>query len=216
MGFPIPFSPPPVNQGHIFSYDFSKTKSRTAFDASGNGFDGTLSPKCKKSGSSLILGSDCSVSTPLTTKGRNYTLSFYIKPTSIKPGTLFSGSQSSLVAGNGSLSEVMLITNGIAYPVNYTLPLNTWTNINLVALGNATYLNATSSGASGVYEFTTTIGVYDNSFVWGNPMAIEAPIAVIGGDAFEGEIKDIVLKDGADARYADHKTPLVIGVAPYK
>lgn len=120
------------------------------------------------------------------------------------------------MAGNGSLSEVMLITNGIAYPVNYTLPLNTWTNINLVALGNATYLNATSSGASGVYEFTTTIGVYDNSFVWGNPMAIEAPIAVIGGDAFEGEIKDIVLKDGADARYADHKTPLVIGVAPYK
>ena len=163
-----------------------------------------------------MLDSGCLVATPLTTKGRNYTLSFSINPTSDTPGTLFSGSDSALVAGNGSITNVLLITGGIAYPLNYSLPLNTWTDVSLVGCNNATYLNVSSAGeAAKVYEFTTTIGDYDNSFVWGNPMAIEAPIAEIGGDNFEGGIRNVALLDGADESYASIRAPLVIGVAPY-
>ena len=122
-----------------------------------------------------------------------------------------------MLAGNGSLSNVMLVTNGNAYVVNYTLPLNTWTDIRLVGINNATYLSATpaDSNDESVYEFTATLGIYDNSFVWGNPMAIEAPIAEFGGDTFEGQMKNVELVDGADARYAAMVQPLVVGVAPY-
>lgn len=198
----------------IFSYDFSS--SHKIEDKSGNGYDASIKGECSVSNSILTLKSGCQVTTPLTTKGRNYTLSFSLKPTSSTPGTLFSGSASSLLAGNGSLSNVMMVTNGHAYVVNYTLPLNSWTDVRLIGINNATYLSTTPAGRSEtVHEFTATLGILDNSFVWGEPMAIEAPIAAIGGDNFEGQIKNVKLVDGADARYTAMVQPIVIGIAPY-
>lgn len=47
-------------------------------------------------------------------------------------------------------------------------------------------------------------------------MAIEAPVAVIGGDNFQGEMKKVTLVDGADAKYVEFVKKLVIGVAPYE
>ena len=46
-------------------------------------------------------------------------------------------------------------------------------------------------------------------------MAIEAPIATIGGGGFEGEIRSVKLVDGAEEKYAGMVEPLVIGIAPY-
>ncbi len=111
----------------------------------------------------------------------------------------------------------MLITGGDAYILNYTLPLNVWTDVHLIGIGNATYLSVTPSNSTmeTVHEFTTTIGDYSNSFIWNNPMAIEAPVAVIGGDSFEGQMRNVTLVDGADGRYVGFAKPLVIGVAPY-
>jgi hexosaminidase len=111
----------------------------------------------------------------------------------------------------------MLVTDGNAYILNYTLPLNTWTDVSLIGIGNATYLSVAPSSSSGevVHEFTATIGDYSNSFIWNNPMAIEAPVAIIGGDSFEGQMKNVTLQDGADEKYGTYVTPLVIGVAPY-
>jgi hexosaminidase len=156
----------------------------------------------------------CSVTTPLTSKGRNYTLAFSVRPTSSVPGTLFSGSASSLLTGNGSISNVMLVMCGSAYVLNYTLPLHVWRHINLIGIGNATYLSVTPSTTS--EEFTATIGDYSNSFIWNNPMAIEAPVAVDGGDNFQGEMKKVTLVDGVDEKYVGFVKKLVIGVAPYE
>lgn len=198
----------------IFSYDFTNPKK--VVDRSGNGYDGTINGACSISKSVLMLKRGCSVRTPLTTKGRNYTLSFSVKPTSAVPGTLFSGSASSLLAGNGSITNVMMVTGGNAFILNYTLPVNIWTDVKLVGINNATYFVVKeSSRTEQIHEFTTTIGDYSNSFIWNNPMSIEAPIATIGGDEFEGVMKSVILKDGANEKYVEDVTPLVIGVAPY-
>lgn len=205
----------PSNSDTIFSYEFNSTKS--VADLSGNGYDATYSGNCTVKSSVLTLAPGCEVNTPLTTKGKNYTLSFSIKPTSSTPGVLFTGSGSSLLAGNGSLTNVMLITGGQPYILNYTLPVGSWTNVKLTGIGNATYLATTpaNSTTESVHEFTTTLGVLSNSYVWNNPMAIEAPIATIGGGDFSGEIQSVKLLDGADAKYAAIVTPLVIGIYPY-
>jgi hexosaminidase len=200
----------------ILSYDFSSSKDSLVVDKSGNGYDGTVKGDCKFSNSVLSLGKGCSVEMPLLTKGRNYTLSFSVNPTSSTPGTLFSGSDSALLYGNGSISNVMLVTGGNPYILNYTLPKNSWTDVNLVLIGNATYLGVTESGKKEeIHEFTTTIGDDSNSFIWNNPMAIEAPVQAIGGDTFVGQMKDVSLSSYSDPKYAAVVSPLVIGVAPY-
>ncbi|KAH9215930.1 glycoside hydrolase [Leptodontidium sp. 2 PMI_412] len=207
----------PSKTSTILSYDFSSSNSKTVKDKSGNGYHGTLNNNCDVKNSALTLRNGCEVSTPLTSKGKNYTLSFSVKPTSSAPGTLFSGSASTLKAGNGSIDNVMLVTGGTPYVLNYTLPVGLWTDVKLVGINNATYLAVTPEGSKeeAVHEFTIVIGIYSNSFVWNLPMAIEAPVAAIGGDGFEGLMKNVKLVDGADAKYAAYVAPLVIGVAPY-
>jgi hexosaminidase len=199
----------------IFSYEF--TNSRSVTDLSGNGYDATISGKCLVKDSTLVLSSGCKVTTPLSSKGKNYTLSFSVRPTSTATGTLFSGSGSALLAGNGSISNVMLVTGGEPYILNYTLPVGVWTDVKLILIGNATYLatTPTNSTTETVHEFTTTIGDLSNSYIWNNPMAIEAPIAKIGGDTFQGMMKSVKLVDGADEKYGAYVTPLVIGVYPF-
>lgn len=124
----------------ILEYDFSP--KGLIEDLSGNGYHGSLgiAGNCSYTNSSLVLGKGCSINTPLSPKGRNYTLSFTVKPTSSAPGTLFSGAPS-LLAGNESLSNVMMVTGGNAYILNYTLPRNVWTDVSLIGIGNATYLS---------------------------------------------------------------------------
>lgn len=199
----------------ILSYNFPSTGK--VYDKSGNGYDGIIKGDCSVADSVLTLRMGCSVTTSLTSKGRNYILAFSVRPTSSVPGTLFSGSASSLLTGNGSIRNVMLVTGGNAYVLNYTLPLHVWTHIDLIGIGNVTYLSVTPSSTSEemVHEFTATIGDYSNSFIWNNPMAIEAPVAVIGGDNFQGEMKKVTLVDGADEKYVGF-VKLVIGVAPYE
>jgi hexosaminidase len=74
-----------------------------------------------------------------------------------------------LLAGNGSITNVMLITGGEAYVLNYTLPVGVWTDVKLIGINNATYLSVTplNSTVETVYEFTITIGDLSNSFIWG-------------------------------------------------
>lgn len=87
-----------------------------------------------------------------------------------------------------------LITAGNAYSLNYSLPVNTWTDVSLVGKGNATFLTVGRGNGTSMMEFLTKLGVNGDEFVWG-PMAILAPLAKIGGD-FEGEMRDVVLLDG--------------------
>ncbi|KAE8415007.1 glycoside hydrolase superfamily [Aspergillus pseudocaelatus] len=109
----------------ILHYKFDKN-SETVGDHSGNGYDGSIQG-CHVQNSTLILSNGCYVNTPLGSKGRDYTLSFWVNPTSQTPGTLFAGPDSALLSGNGSIGNITLISGGNPYSLNYSLPLNTWT-----------------------------------------------------------------------------------------
>ncbi|KAJ5766805.1 uncharacterized protein N7511_004421 [Penicillium nucicola] len=184
----------PSKSDTILHYTFDRS-SDIVTDHSGNGYNGKLHG-CKISGSTLHFANGCYLETPLGSKGRDYTLSFKVKPTSHTPGSLFNGPDSSFVNGNGTISNVTLISGGNPYSLNYTLPLNTWTDVSLIGRGNATLLTVSGSGGgSRSMEFLTKIGVNGEYFVWA-PIAIEAPLTRIG-EGFTGSMKEIMLKGSA-------------------
>jgi hexosaminidase len=184
----------PSKSGTILHYNFDE-QSDTVIDHSGNGYDGKVNG-CKVSNSALHLANGCYLETPLESKGRDYALSFKVKPTSQTPGTLFSGPDSVFVNGNGTISNLTLISGGNPYSLNYTLPTNVWTDVSLMGRGNATLLTVSGSGIkSQTMEFLAKIGVNGESFVWA-PIAIEAPLARIG-EGFTGLIKDVMLTGSA-------------------
>ncbi|KAI9731732.1 MAG: hypothetical protein M1834_004521 [Cirrosporium novae-zelandiae] len=181
----------------ILQYTFEGNRtSKNVMDSSGNGYNGVIHG-CSVNGSTLFLSNGCYIETPLKSKGRNYTLSFSIKPTSDEPGTLFSGPDSSLLAGNGSITNVTMISGGNAYSLNYSLPVDSWTDVSLIGRGNATYFTVQTSNSSSleVMEFSTKMGINGEYFVWG-PMGIEAPLARIG-EGFEGQMRNVTLLGSA-------------------
>ncbi|KAI0445774.1 beta-hexosaminidase [Xylaria telfairii] len=166
-------------------------------DISGNRYDG-ISHGCKIRNSILYLRDDCYLETPLLSKGRNYALSFSVYPSSSKPGMLFAGPDSLLAVGNGSTTNVTFITAGNAFPLNYTLPLNAWTDVTVSGRGGSTFLTASTEGSPATtMEFLTKIetrGVESAGGVlvtW-QPMAFEAPLKEIGR-GFTGMMRNITL-----------------------
>lgn len=185
----------PSKSDTILKYTFG-SDSHSVIDQSGNGYHGTVHG-CKIADSTLYLADGCYLETPLGSKGRDYTLSFRVKPTSSTPGNLFDGPDSTFVNGNGSISSATLISGGNPYSLNYTLPLHQWTDVSLVGKGNATYLTVSGHGSkSQTMEFLTKIGVNGEYFVWA-PIAVEAPLARVG-EGFTGMMQDIVLKGSAE------------------
>ncbi|KAL1965254.1 hypothetical protein VTN77DRAFT_5856 [Rasamsonia byssochlamydoides] len=179
----------PSKSSTIVQYSFTDGSTKIK-DLSGNGYDATTN--CSVSKSAISLTPSCSISTPLGSKGRNYTLSFSVYPTANTTGALFTGPDSALLSGNGTSPEIMLVAAGNAFALNYSLPLNTWTHASLIGRGNQTFFGL---GNGTELEFLTKIGVDGEYFVWA-PMAIEAPLATIGG-GFTGLIKDVKLVDYA-------------------
>ncbi|GAB1199599.1 hypothetical protein APSETT444_008953 [Aspergillus pseudonomiae] len=179
----------------ILHYKFD-SDTETVVDHSGNGYDGVMRG-CHVQNSALVLSNGCYVDTPLGSKGRDYTLSFWVNPTSSNPGTLFAGPDSVLLSGNGSISNITLISGGNPYSLNYSLPLDTWTQVHLVGRGNQTLLSVSDSGAgSTTMEFLARLGINGESQVWA-PIAIEAPLARIG-EGFNGMMKEVVLRGSAE------------------
>lgn len=172
----------PSKGSTIVDYNFSTKSSNKIKDKSGNGYDATTNCVVNKS---LKLTSSCTLKTPLGSKGRNYTLSFSIKPTSTSHGPIFTGPDSALWYGNGSSDAVMMVAAGNAFALNYTFPVGKWTDASLIARGNQTLLSVGSPGTE--MEFLTIVGVNGASFVWA-PIAIEAPLSEVGGKGFEGEL----------------------------
>ncbi|OOO13787.1 Glycoside hydrolase, family 20, catalytic core [Aspergillus oryzae] len=179
----------------ILHYKFDKD-TETVIDHSGNGYDGIIRG-CHVQNSTLVLSNGCYVDTPLGSKGRDYTLSFWVNPASQTPGTLFTGPDSTLLSGNGSISNVTLISGGNPYSLNYSLPLDTWTQVNLIGKGNQTLLRVSDSGAESTsMEFLARLGINGESQVWA-PIGIEAPLARIG-EGFNGMMREVVLRGSAD------------------
>ncbi|KAF7591445.1 hypothetical protein BBP40_001548 [Aspergillus hancockii] len=179
----------------ILHYIFDEV-SETIIDHSGNDYHGIMRG-CSVQDSALIFAQGCYVETPLGSKGRDYTLSFSVKPTSRTPGILFAGPDSMLFNGNGSTSNVTLMSGGNPYSLNYSLPLDTWTQVHLIGKGNRTLLRVTDSEAESTsMEFLVRLGIDGESLVWA-PIGIEAPLARIG-EGFDGMMKEVVLRGSAD------------------
>jgi len=182
----------------ILRYGFATGHGgETIPDSSGNMYDGTCHGSgCAVAAGVLTLSSPSSrLTTPLSSKGRNYTLSFSINPSSKAPigAPIFTGPDSALVLGNGTLSNVALISANQAYALNYTLPRDVWTDVALIGRGNATFLRA---GSGPEMEFLTIMGINGDSFQW-QPIAVEAPLAQVGGGGFTGSIAKLELLGSA-------------------
>lgn len=186
------------NSDIILSYNFTghNERTKTVKDISGNNYD-AISHGCQFGDSTLHLSGGCYLETPLGSKGRNYSLSFSVNPRA-NSGVLFSGPDSTLFAGSGSDGNVTLMASGITLTLDYSLPLNTWTDITLSGLGPATYLSfSEADGSVGTMEFLTKFepnGVPGSNgvmVVWAQ-IAVEAPLAKIG-QGFNGMMKNITL-----------------------
>jgi hexosaminidase len=208
----------PSQSDLIFSYDFAQVDGGKVRDGSGNGYDASLEGGATLENGTLLLespGGQASLTTPLQSKGRPYTLSFSVFPSaSSRPGgTIFSSSDASLLLGNGTLGNVIFLENGNAYVLNYTLPAEVWTSVELVGRdGGVTALrvssdsNSTGStgggGNGGIEEereempFLARLGINGESFEWRN-ISIVAPLARIGGSGFVGRVRGVKLRGSA-------------------
>ncbi|KKY30721.1 putative glycosyl hydrolase family 20 [Diaporthe ampelina] len=158
----------------IFNYTFAGNTSFT--DASPNSF--TIDTDCETSGSLLSVSPACSVVTPLSSKGRNYTLtlsdltiSSLDLPTN---ATLITGSDSTLLL----TPNITFFAGGNYFRLNTSLPLNETVDLSIIARGNRTYASLNSGPEE---EFLAKIGYNGLGFHWAE-IAFEAPLNKIGGE----------------------------------
>ncbi|KAI9155757.1 Beta-hexosaminidase [Paramyrothecium foliicola] len=172
----------------IVEYDFAAglDDKGMSTDKSGNNYHAISTCQTNNEGVYIVHG--CTVSTPLDSKGRNYTLEFTIKPTSDTKGPIFTGSDSALWFGNGTSDAVMLVSGDSAYALNYTFPVGQWTKANLIGSGRRTFLDVGEDRM----EFLTILGWQGDKNVW-TYIGIEAPLKTIGGGGFTGIIAHMKL-----------------------
>ncbi|KAF2177613.1 glycoside hydrolase family 20 protein [Zopfia rhizophila CBS 207.26] len=192
----------PSQSSTIFQYSFEDSyiappnASTTIPDLSGNAYNGSTTCSLAPSSSALLINSRCSLTTPLSSKGRNYslTLSLVIHSlTSPANATLISGHDSSLMLTPG----ITFFASGNHFRLNTTVPLNQKVHLSIVGRGNQTFARVAAEGVEIVEEeFLTKMGINGERFVWG-PLAIEAPLERIGGEGcgWEGEVSGWELRD---------------------
>lgn len=182
----------PSKSSTIFHYEPSRNTKQPLKDMSPNAYSGTTNCTASRP-AGLQIRNGCSATTPLKSKGENYTLSFSIRPHTSAPGPIFTGSDSALYSGNGSSTAVQLISAGNAFALNYSLPVGEWTDAKLVRNGNRTFFGVNGGEEM---EFNTRMGINGEYFVWAT-MAVNAPLEVIGGGGWEGDLKEVKLVDYA-------------------
>lgn len=125
-----------------------------------------------------------------------------MRPISSKPSILLQGQDTTLWLGHDQHTNVTVISDGYRYTLNYTLPVNAWSQIELQGRGNRTFLSVRplcgSSNAVIEHEFithvdTNSVQAADGiAHVW-LPMQFEAPIASLG-KGFRGHVRSIALR----------------------
>ncbi|OTB07941.1 glycoside hydrolase family 20 protein [Hypoxylon sp. CI-4A] len=193
----------------IFNYTAKSTQENDYFttitsweetaviDQSANGYD--ASTNCPLTAdSTLSISSSCTFETPLSSKGRDYTLSLQLRiDAADKDATLISGADSALLL----TPNLTLFASGNYYRLNSTVPLGTWVNLSIIGRGNRTFASVQEvDGVSAVSEeeFLAVLGINGVSLVWA-PVAIEAPIRQIGGvePGWTGELAAMSLSSEA-------------------
>ncbi|KAI1464703.1 glycoside hydrolase family 20 protein [Daldinia caldariorum] len=191
-------------------YHFTSLEKRTdttiVVDHSGNGYDAIatcpLTSASASDSTAIPINSSCSLVTPLSSKGRNYTLSLRLLVSSFDADatattTLLSGRDSALML----TPNLTLFASGNYYRLNTTVPLGSWFGLDVVGRGNRTFARVRAEqkqqgageGGEGEEgkgkekekgeeeEFQAVLGVNGVSLVWA-PIAIEAPLERVGGE----------------------------------
>jgi hexosaminidase len=162
-------------------------------DESPNGYHGVSDCAASKD-RGLDIKSNCSVVTPVLSKGRNYTLSMTVKITELNtsaPATLISGADSSLVL----TPQIALFASGVYFPVNATLPLNEWVRFSISSSGPETFVTVfRPNGTSITAEFQGKVVLSRNTFAMVN-LAVEAPVKQVAGRGcgWEGQLGGLSL-----------------------
>ncbi|KAI8627362.1 glycoside hydrolase family 20 protein [Xylariaceae sp. FL1651] len=207
----------PSRTSTIFRYEANSSKPAYHFsadavsagmivsDKSGNGYD--ASTNCPlTSDNTLAIGAKCSLKTPLSSKGRDYTLSLQLRIDSAgSDATILSGADSALML----TPSLTLFASGNYYRLNSTVPTGSWVNLSIIGRGNQTFaavqptslgkpLPGVSSITNVEEEFLAVLGINGEFFVWA-PIAIEAPIARLGGAnaGWTGELAAMMLSSDA-------------------
>ena len=178
----------------ILDYTFGTeyATSSTVSDESGNNYDGTSD--CSRADKGPLLIDQCRLTTPLSSKGREYTLTLSLLLSSLDSptnATILSGHDSTLML----TPNITLFQGGNYYRLNSSLPLNQRLDLSIIGRGNQTFAKVDDGMEE---EFLTRMGINGERFVWA-PMAIEAPVHQIGGDdaGWSGELYALNLKSVA-------------------
>ncbi|KAK6950378.1 hypothetical protein Daesc_008705 [Daldinia eschscholtzii] len=174
----------------------AKRADTTITDQSGNGYDAIANCPLT-SNSTVSISPSCSLTTPLSSKGRNYTLSLRLLISSFdNDATLLSGRDSSLLL----TPNITLFASGNYYRLNATVPLGTWFDLDIVGRGNQTFarVGVEEEEEEEEEEFLAVLGVNGVSLVW-TPIAIEAPLERVGGEGagWTGQLASMSLSSEA-------------------
>lgn len=170
----------PSKQATILDYSFGDLKGDVVPDASGNGYDARTT--CKAQDGALQVQSGCDLTTPWSSKGRDYTLTLDLTVDQLAAEdstntTLIWGGDSTLML----TPNVTLFASGFYYRSNTPLPLGEPVKLAIRGQGDHTYLTLTrQDGSTKQDEFTTLMGIREVSFRR-EKMAIEAPIHRVSG-----------------------------------
>ncbi|KAI0527732.1 beta-hexosaminidase [Xylaria bambusicola] len=182
----------------VISENIAKDKNMMIRDLSGNKYHATTDcPRTPRN--TLLVNTSCAFKTPLQSKGREYTLSMIVYVDAVAAGrdaTLISGADSALML----TPTVSLFASGNYYRlVNVTLPVKTWVELSIIAKGNQTFARVVEMGGKDVIEeeFRAVVGV-NGMFLVDAEIAVEAPLAEIRGEGWEGEIGGLMLRSVAE------------------
>lgn len=175
-----------------YSFEVGYATGSTVSDRSGNGYDGDSD--CSRTDRGSLLVDGCSITTPLQSKGRDYTLTLFLLLSSLDDATnatLLSGLDSTLML----TPNITLFQGGNHYRLNSSLPLNQRVHLDIIGRGNQTFAKVNNGTEE---EFLTKMGINGASFVWG-PLSMEAPIHQVGGNnvGWRGEIFGLKLTNVA-------------------
>lgn len=204
----------PTKDKTIFKYSLDGSQSDVVKDGSSNRYDAKTN--CK-AGAEKALGitPDCDLTTPWSSKGRNYTMSMTLKLDKLDDKTnttLVTGSDSSLML----TPHVTLFASGIYYRLNVSIPMNQWVTLQISGQGSQTFASAKKDNGEDVFsqqEFLAHISYYGAPLRW-KPMAIEAPIAKVSG--WSGQLKEFSLEgstlDDEESRGGRLAVPTVLSL----
>ncbi|KAI9685468.1 MAG: hypothetical protein M1820_010798, partial [Bogoriella megaspora] len=141
----------PSKSSTIVKYSAISGGGSISRDQSGNGYDAETTCSSGKNGS-LVIDSSCSFTTPLSSKGRNYTLTLSItinELTDPTNATILSGSDSTLML----TPNITLFASGNYFRLNSSLPIGKPLDLSIIGRGNQTF--ASVKGAAPVGDTST-------------------------------------------------------------